>query len=33
MNGGPDPDALDEIKRQLGAEIEAFEENMERKET
>lgn len=25
MNGGPDPDALEEIKRQLSAEIETFE--------
>lgn len=31
MSGGPDPDALEEIKRQLSAEIETFEEYMERK--
>lgn len=30
---GPDPDAREEIKRQLRAEIEAFEEYMERKES
>lgn len=30
---GPDPDALEEIKRQLRAEIETFEEYMERKES
>ena len=30
---GPDPDALKEIKRQLSAEIETFEEYMARKES
>ena len=30
---GPDPDALEEIKRQLSAEIETFEEYMERKDS
>lgn len=29
---GPDPDALEEIKRQLRAEIETFEEYMARKD-
>ena len=30
---GPDPDALEEIKRQLKAEIETFEKYKERKES